>query len=57
MPEVPGSIPGADVQFPFFFLVEKKIDDREKIYTRASHPAHHGECYDADADTRGAADE
>ena len=31
MPEVPGSILGADVQFSFFFLVEKKIDDCEKI--------------------------
>ena len=29
MPEVPGSILGADVQFSFFFLVEKKIDDCE----------------------------
>ena len=31
MPEVPGSIPGADVQFSFFFLVEKKIGGFEKI--------------------------
>ena len=31
MSEVPGSILGADVQFSFFFLVEKKFDDCEKI--------------------------
>ena len=31
MPEVPGSILGADVQFSFFFLVEEKFDDCEKI--------------------------
>ena len=30
MPEVPGSILGADVQFSFFFLVEEKFDDCEK---------------------------
>ena len=29
MPEVPGSIVGANVQFSFLFLVEKKIDDCE----------------------------
>ena len=31
MPKVPGSILGADVQFSFFFLVEKKNYDCEKI--------------------------
>lgn len=30
MPEVPGSILGGDVQFSFFFLVEKIFDDSEK---------------------------
>ena len=30
IPEVPGSILGADVQFSFFFLVEKRFDDCEK---------------------------
>ena len=31
MSEVPGSILGADVEFSFFFLVEKKFDDCENI--------------------------
>ena len=31
MPEVTGSILGADVQFSFFFLVEKKFEYCEKI--------------------------
>ena len=31
MPQVPGSILGADVQVSFFFLVEKNFDDCEKI--------------------------
>ena len=31
MPEVPGSILGADMQFLFFFLVEKIFDDSEKF--------------------------
>ena len=31
MPEVPGWIPGGDVQFSFYFLVHKKFDDSDKI--------------------------
>ena len=31
MPEVPGLILSGDVQFSFFFLVEKKFDDCEKM--------------------------
>ena len=31
MPEVPGSILGADMQFSFFFLIEKNFHDSEKI--------------------------
>ena len=31
MLEVPGSILGGDVQFSFFFLVEKNFDDSENI--------------------------
>ena len=31
MPEVSGSILGADVQFSFFFLEEEKFDDCKKI--------------------------
>ena len=34
MPEVPGSILGADVQFSSFFLVEEKFHDYEKISKR-----------------------
>ena len=38
MSDIPASILGADVQFSFFFLVDKKFDDCEKVSLKWHRP-------------------